>query len=203
MAKDKKDDSQADEKAKGFFGNRSLVEIVGYIAVGLTTVVTTWLTIGDKFAKNMYEKGVHKDAMEERKKAYQDLFKKPQSFSELLKGKTEIEKKYKSGWNAMLKNVGVKNTLDKWRLLKSHQKIQISMVIASITTIATVGLVSFTRDRRLRHKLKEAEQHEAPKATREEDYQITEASEKSPKGEITQKILRQRETQEAREPGIS
>ncbi len=120
-----------------------------YIAAGTSIVVAVWLSIGGKFAQFLHENELFGDLREERSKAYQEFFKSGEG--DLISKQKEIEKEYAKKFDERLVEKGINNTFDKFRALKTPQKIQTALSIVGVAAVAAVALFSFAGKNRKKH----------------------------------------------------
>ena len=184
------------EEEKGSFLNKyNPVEKIGYAALAISTLVTSWLAIGNKFAQNLYENNVFEDIRKKRQKSYQELFDKPKDIKEFISGINQIEKDYKTARRDRLQQVGVKSSIDKWFALKHYQKWQIGLTIATILSLAVAVIISIKNDHKaLKKEHKENIKEVTLVQSREEPVTEETSHDKQEKvivGEKTRKIIDQ------------
>ncbi len=202
------------EKAakSGLLSKYNNVEIVAYISVAVSALTAAWLSVGRMFADKLEKEGLLTSIRREKASEYKRFFGEDQkhSLAQSIQKTYEIEKKYHDGFKKIAKeNFGTTNTIDKWQLLRPHQRIQTAATFFGILTIVGVALYTLRKEKtardaieekRLRAQLEHKEAKDEVKRIEAKVEAIQEATEEIYKdkpvaiGEKSEALLKQRET---------
>jgi hypothetical protein len=133
---------------------------LGYIAAGISSLVTAWFSIGENHAKEIYERGLPQ---------FQDIEKTRQLANAALHAKGEIpyshyraerkliEEAHGVSYAADLRKMGITNSFHKLFDLKTHQQIKVFLTVAAIGGIALGTTFSLSKNHKLARELKQQE----------------------------------------------
>lgn len=186
---DNSKENKVEPKKDGFLGRFHPLELVVYAGVLVSTLVTSYLSIGNRFAINLQKNGLFKDLLDAKRKAYQDLDKTGIDF---IKETAKIEKTYADGLKAGLKEIGIKNSFDKLRALKAHNQLQVAFNIVGVIVIGGLAAFFIKKERESQKVEKELI---ANKPKHEEvEYELPEKLEKVALGEKTKAVVAGKES---------
>lgn len=144
----------------GLLGKYTNVEIFAYVLAGSSAIAATWSSIGRMFADKISDLKWVVDLKQTRlDQRNQWTLQREQgeiSIPEFLSKMLKSDRDFKTAYSTKLKEEwGVKNTVDKWRMLQSHQKIGTALSILGVLSIAGVAIYSIAKERIARNKLEE------------------------------------------------
>jgi hypothetical protein len=148
----------------GIFGGLSfkLAEVLGVGVTAASAAVAAWSSIRENFYRNVARYKVFKDVHDVRDREYTELYKRFADKGEkeaLIKGINEIEGKYTAEVSKRMEGLGIVNTLDRWRTLKTHQKAEIAVTVAGVSAILLGAVVNLSASRRIREQQQEMSDH--------------------------------------------
>lgn len=143
------------EPKGGFLSRFSAAEITAYIGAGVAALVSTWLSIGDKFSSNM-------QGVKEFRSLKKELNRKLSNLSDtnFIQESVAAWREYNIAYKDACAKKGVYNTLDKWRSLKPHQKFQTGLTILTVFAVAGVAIYNIRQSRKLKAIAEEKEELE-------------------------------------------
>ncbi len=146
-----------EKEGNGLFGGMSfrLAETIGVGATLASGWVAAWNGIRDNFYRNISRYKVFKDVHEVREREYTELYQRfadKHQKEELIAGIQAIEKKYTTEVAKRMEGLGIINTFDRWRTLKTHQKAEIAVTVAGVSAILLGAVVNLSASRRIREE---------------------------------------------------
>lgn len=149
----------------GLLNKYTRVEIFAYALAGFSAIAATWSSIGKMHAENIRDDIPVTMLKEVRKHRRDSLWTARKTGSitaaEYFKGRIQAGIDYRKGYAEMLSEMGIKNTLDKWRQLPSHQRIGTALTILGVLSIAGVAIFTINKERSTQRKLDEARDERA------------------------------------------
>ncbi len=149
-------DPSGDQKT-GLLGGMSfrMAEAVGVGATLASGWIAAWNGIRENFYKNVSRYKVFDDIRMVRdaahKRAY-DSFAGKRDKEGLIREITAIEATYSAEVGERMRGLGISNTIDRWRTLKTHQKSEVAVAVFGVCAILLGAVVNLSASHRIREE---------------------------------------------------
>lgn len=145
------------------FFDSTFVQVAGLLTTVVSASVAARDQIGKAFFKGMNRAGVFTDLQKIRDDKIAQAFKGDPA--QVVSQVKKINFEYGKALEDEMKRFGVRNSFDKWEMLRSHQKTEAVVTALAVTGVALGAVLTIASNRRVSLKQDELERQAEEQAT--------------------------------------